>query len=33
MRADDGIHFERAGGDRLAAATLRLLDHTYPPRP
>jgi hypothetical protein len=32
MRADDGIHFERAGGDRLAHATSRLLDHTYPPR-
>jgi hypothetical protein len=32
MRADDGIHLERAGGDRLARATLRLLDHAYPPR-
>jgi uncharacterized protein len=32
MRADDGIHLERAGGDRLARATLRLLDRTYPPR-
>ncbi len=31
MRADDGIHLERAGGDRLARATLRLLDRTYPP--
>jgi hypothetical protein len=32
MRANDGIHFERAGGDRLAAATLRLLDRHFPPR-
>jgi hypothetical protein len=32
MRANDGIHFERAGGDRLARATLRLLDRIYRPR-
>lgn len=32
MRANDGIHFERAGGDRLAEATLRMLDRIYKPR-
>jgi hypothetical protein len=31
MRANDGIHLERAGGDRLAHATLQLLDRVYPP--
>jgi hypothetical protein len=33
MRANDGVHFERAGGDRLARATLRSLDRIYHPRP
>jgi uncharacterized protein len=31
IRANDGIHLERAGGDRLAATTLALLDRVYPP--
>jgi uncharacterized protein len=31
MRANDGIHLERAGGDRLADATRRTLDRAYPP--
>jgi hypothetical protein len=31
MRANDGVHFERAGGDRLAQATVRLLDRIFPP--
>jgi hypothetical protein len=31
MRANDGIHLERAGGDVLAHATLRLLDRVYRP--
>jgi len=31
MRADDGIHFERAGGDLLANVTLQLLNKLYPP--
>jgi hypothetical protein len=32
MRANDGIHLERAGGDRLSHATLQLLDRVFPPR-
>ncbi|MCU1428859.1 MAG: putative periplasmic protein [Actinomycetia bacterium] len=31
MRADDGIHLERAGGDLLANATAHLLKRIYPP--
>jgi hypothetical protein len=31
MRADDGIHFERAGGDLLGGVTLQLLQKLYPP--
>jgi hypothetical protein len=31
MRADDGIHFERSGGDLLANVTLQLLAKLYPP--
>jgi hypothetical protein len=31
MRANDGIHLERAGGDVLAGATLRLLDRIFRP--
>jgi hypothetical protein len=31
MRADDGIHFERAGGDLLANVTDQLLNKLYPP--
>jgi hypothetical protein len=33
MRADDNIHFERAGGEKLAAATVAILDHAYKPLP
>jgi hypothetical protein len=33
MRANDGVHFERAGGDRLARATRRSLDRIFRPRP
>jgi hypothetical protein len=31
MRANDGIHLERAGGDVLAKATLHTLDRIFPP--
>jgi uncharacterized protein len=31
MRANDGVHLERAGGDRLARATQRALDRIYRP--
>jgi len=32
MRANDGVHLERAGGDRLARATARVLDRAYRPQ-
>jgi hypothetical protein len=29
MRADDGVHFERAAGDLIAEKVLDLLDERY----
>jgi hypothetical protein len=30
VRANDGIHLERAGGDRLAQRTLDVMRRLYP---
>jgi hypothetical protein len=29
VRADDGIHFTRAGGNRIAGKVIETLDHTF----